>query len=167
LRGESVTLRPPRESDVEAAYSWDRDPELAAWNGRSPISLSLNAARRDYLARWKDTSLKTFIIESGDEAVGMATLYDFRRGSCELGIKIGPEGLRGRGLASETVRLLVEYAVYALGLDAVRGSTLEQNHRMQRVFEKCGFRKIGQGSMLSRYDNQRHTELFYEYRVQD
>ena len=39
---------------MEAVYSWDRDPELAAWNGRSPISISLSAARRDYLARWED-----------------------------------------------------------------------------------------------------------------
>lgn len=164
LQGELVTLRPPYESDVEAAYSWDRDPELAAWNGRPPISISLEAARRDYLARWRDPSVKTFIIESDRRAVGMSTLYDFRRGSCELGIKIGPEGLRGQGLASETVWLLVGYAFDSLGRDTVRGSTLEDNHRMQRVFEKCGFQRAGKGSMLSRYDNLRHTELFYEYR---
>lgn len=164
LYGERVTLRPPRESDVEAAYAWDRDPELAAWNGRPPISLSLSAARRDYLDRWRDPSVRTFIIESEWRAAGMATLYDFRRGSCELGIKIGPEVLRGRGLASETVDLLVSYAFHDLGLDSVRGSTLEHNHRMQRVFEKCGFEKTGEGSILSRYDNRRYTELFYERR---
>ena len=90
LQGESVTLRPPRESDVDVVYSWDRDPELAAWNGRSPISISLSAARRDYLARWEDPSVKTFIIEARGEPIGMATLYDFRRDGCELGIKIGP-----------------------------------------------------------------------------
>jgi RimJ/RimL family protein N-acetyltransferase len=88
LSGGSVTLRPPRESDVEAAYSWDRDPELAAWNGRSPISISLSAARRDYLARWEDRSVKTFIIEAAGDPIGMATLYDFRRGGCELGVAV-------------------------------------------------------------------------------
>lgn len=84
-----------------------------------------------------------------------------------MGIKIGPEGLRGRGLASETVRLLVDYALHTLGVDTVRGSTLEHNHRMQRVFERCGFRRTGRGSMLSRYDNRRYTELFYEYGGRD
>lgn len=152
---------------MEAAYSWDRDPELAAWNGRPPISLSLNAARRDYLARWRDEHIKTFIMESERRSIGMATLYDFRRGSCELGIKIGPEGLRGQGLASETVALLVEYATGVLGVDSVRGSTLGHNHRMQRVFEKCGFERAGQGAMISRYDNRRYNELFYEYRRPD
>ena len=95
LRGKCVTLRPPRESDVEAAYSWDRDPELAAWNGRSPMSISLSAARRDYLARWQDPSVKTFIMETGEphEPIGMVTLYDFRNAGCELGIKIGAEDL--------------------------------------------------------------------------
>ena len=159
-------MRPPRPSDVEAAYAWDRDPELAAWNGRSPISISLSAARRDYLARWEDPGVKTFIMEAGKppEAIGMVTMYDFRNEGCELGIKIGPRSLRGRGYATEAVGLLVAYAFEDLNLKVVRGSTLAHNHRMQRVFEKNGFSKVGNGSIISRYDNRRYTELFYERR---
>ena len=164
LRGELVILRPPRESDVEVVYAWDRDPELAAWNGRSPIAISLSAARRDYLARWEDPSVKTFIIEASEDPIGMATLYDFRRDGCELGIKIGPGNLRGRGYATEAVSLLLDYVFDTLGLAAVRGSTLAHNDRMQRVFEKNGFVKVGDGTLLSRYDNRRYTELFYERR---
>ena len=160
-------MRPPRESDVEAAYAWDRDPELAAWNGRTPISVSLSAARRDYLARWEDPSVKTFIMEAEGKPIGMVTLYDFRNEGCELGIKIGPEDLRGRGYASEAVELLIGYAFDTLGLKAVRGSTLDHNHRMRRVFEKNGFVRVGDGSLLSRYDNRRYTELFYERRRED
>jgi RimJ/RimL family protein N-acetyltransferase len=166
IRGEFVTLRPPREPDAEAAYVWDRDPELAAWNGRAPISVSLSTARRDYLARWKDPGVKTFIIEAGEdgagEPIGMATLYDFRKEGCELGIKIGPEHLRGRGYASETVRLLADYAFEVLDLEVLRGSTLVHNDRMQRVFEKNGFERVGDGAIVSRYDNRRYTELFYQ-----
>ncbi len=162
-----MILRPPRESDVEAIYSWDRDPELAAWNGRSPIAISLPAARRDYLARWSDRSVKTFIIEAAGDPIGMATLYDFRRDGCELGIKIGSGNLRGRGYASEAVILLLDYVFGTLGLGAVRGSTLAHNHRMQRVFEKNGFEQVGDGTLLSRYDNRRYTELLYEHRLED
>jgi RimJ/RimL family protein N-acetyltransferase len=157
-----VILRPPRESDVETVYAWDRDRELAAWNGRTPISISLSAARRDYLARWEDPSVKTFIMETTGEPIGMITLYDFRNEGCELGIKIGPEDLRGRGYASEAVELLIGYAFDTLGLRTVRGSTLAHNQRMRRVFEKNGFERVGDGSLLSRYDNRRYTELFYE-----
>ena len=164
LRGECVTLRPPRKSDVERAYAWDRDPELAAWNGRSPISISFSAARRDYLARWEDPSVKTLIMEAEGEPIGMVTLYDFRNGGCELGIKIGPQDLRGKGYATEAVELLILYAFGSLGLEVVRGSTLSHNERMRRVFEKNGFVQVGDGSILSRYDNRRYTELFYERR---
>ena len=162
-------MRPPRASDVEVAYAWDRDPELAAWNGRAPISISLSAARRDYLARWEDPGVKTFIIEAGEprEPIGMVTMYGFRNGGCELGIKIGPRSLRGRGYASEAVSLLVRYAFDDLNLKVVRGSTLAHNHRMQRVFEKNGFSQVGDGSIISRYDNRRYTELFYERRRDD
>jgi RimJ/RimL family protein N-acetyltransferase len=164
LEGQAVKLRPPRDSDVEAVYRWDRDPELAAWNGRSPIATSLSAARRDYLARWEDPGVKTFIIEAAQEPIGMATLYDFRRDGCEVGIKIGPGNLRGKGYATEAVALLLGYVFDTLGLLAVRGSTLAHNDRMQRVFEKNGFVQTGDGSILSRYDNRRYTELFYERR---
>jgi RimJ/RimL family protein N-acetyltransferase len=164
LRGEHVTLRPPRPEDVEVIYAWDRDPELAAWNGRPPLSLSLSAARRDYLARWRDPGVKTFILEAEDEPIGMATLYDFRHEGCELGIKVGARDVRGKGYASEAVSLLVDYSFHILGLKVVRGSTLAHNDRMQRVFEKCGFVEVGDGSLLSRYDNRRYTELFYERR---
>jgi RimJ/RimL family protein N-acetyltransferase len=164
INGESVALRPPREDDVEQVYEWDRDPELAAWNGRPPLKTSLPAARRDYLARWEDPVVKTFIIEAEDVAIGLATLYDFRHEGCELGIKVGSKNLRGRGYASEAVELLVRYCFETLGLRAVRGSTLSHNTRMQRVFEKCGFAEVGDGSILSRFDNKRYTELFYERR---
>jgi diamine N-acetyltransferase len=164
MSGESVTLRPPREDDVEKAYEWDRDPELAAWNGRQPIGISLSTARRDYLTRWEDPGVKTFIIEAEGEAIGLATLYDFRREGCELGIKIGPKALRGRGYSSEAVELLVSYCFENLNLEVVRGSTLAHNQRMQRVFEKCGFEEVGDGSIVSRFDDKRYIELFYERR---
>ena len=167
-----MALRPPREEDVEKVYEWDRDPELAAWNGRPPIKISLSAARRDYLARWEDPSVKTFMIEvregeAGDESgevIGLVTLYDFRHEGCELGIKIGPKDLRGRGYASEAVELLVSYCFETLNLKVVRGSTLAHNQRMQRVFEKHGFTEVGDGSIISRFDNKRYTEIFYERR---
>lgn len=164
-------MRPPREGDVEVVYAWDKDPELAAWNGRPPISVSLSAARRDYLLRWEDPSVKTFIIEARDGAegaepvpVGLATLYDFRGGGCELGIKIGPQELRGRGYATEAVSLLLGYCFDALGVEVVRGTTLAHNARMQRVFEKLGFEETGDGALLSRFDNKSYTEIFYERR---
>ena len=94
----------------------------------------------------------------------MATLYNFRSEGCDLGIKIGPRDLRGCGYASEAVDLLVHHVFDTLGLRTIRGSTLSHNVRMQRVFEKCGFVETGDGSLVSRYDTHRYTELFYERR---
>ncbi len=94
----------------------------------------------------------------------MATLYDFRHEGCEIGIKIGSKVMRGRGYASEAVKLIVSYCFETLNLRVVRGSTLAHNQRMQRVFEKCGFKEVGDGSIISRFDNKRYTELFYECR---
>jgi RimJ/RimL family protein N-acetyltransferase len=56
---------------------------------------------------------------------------------------------------------------HTVGFGPGRGSTLAHNDRMQRVFEKNGFVRVGDGSLLSRYDNRRYTELFYERRRED
>ena len=101
------------------------------------------------------------------EAIGLVTLYDFRHEGCELGIKIGPKDLRGRGYASEAVELLVTHCFETLNLKVVRGSTLAHNTRMQRVFEKCGFREVGDGTIVSHFDNRRYAEIFYERRTDD
>jgi RimJ/RimL family protein N-acetyltransferase len=115
--------------------------------------------------------VKTFIIESTDgeagQPIGLATLYNFRHRGCEIGIKIGPKDLRGRGYASEAVELLVSYCFGDLDLTVVRGSTLAHNTRMQRVFEKLGFKEVGDGSLISRFDNRRYAEIFYERRRED
>ena len=92
----------------------------------------------------------------------MATLYNFRHEGCEIGIKIGSKAMRGHGYASEAVKLLASYCFENLNLKAVRGTTLAHNQRMQRVFEKCGFKQVGDDSIISRFDNKRYTELFYE-----
>ena len=70
--------------------------------------------------------------------------------------------MRGHGYASEAVKLLASYCFENLNLKAVRGTTLAHNQRMQRVFEKCGFKQVGDASIISRFDNKRYTELFYE-----
>lgn len=62
------------------------------------------------------------------------------------------------------MELLGGYCFDTLGLKAVRGSTLAHNQRMQRVFERCGFEEVGDGSIISRFDNKRYTEIFYERR---
>ena len=65
------------------------------------------------------------------------------------------------------VELLLAYAFDCLGLEVVRGSTLSHNERMRRVFEKTSFKQVGDGAILSRYDNRRYTELFYQRRRED
>ena len=127
----------------------DRDPSSRLERDRDQDCLRRPPRRPDPRG---GPAVKTYH-RGRDEAIGLATLYDFRHEGCEVGIKVGSKDLRGRGYASEAVELLVRYCFETLGLKSVRGSTLSHNTRMQRVFEKCGFAEVGDGSIISRFDN--------------
>lgn len=51
----------------------------------------------------------------------------------------------GRGLATEAVQAVVDFAFEALGNDAVAATARVTNGASRRVLEKCGFQYAGQG----------------------
>ena len=62
-------------------------------------------------------------------------------GAVEIGYGIAP-GVRGRGIATEAVRALLEVA-RANGVGAVLADTDAGNLASERVLERCGFVRVG------------------------
>ena len=59
--------------------------------------------------------------------IGEVILHDFDyRGSCEIGIRILPE-YKGCGYGRETLKTVIDYALYELGLDFVRAKCYKEN----------------------------------------
>ena len=64
-----------------------------------------------------------------------------RDGMVELGYSIAPS-LRGRGLASEAARQLVEYALADARVSKVQAHTLSVANASTRILEKLGFVRV-------------------------
>jgi diamine N-acetyltransferase len=77
--------------------------------------------------------------------IGNTALHglDHRNRSASFGIIIGEPEFRGRGLGTETTRLMLDYAFTALGLHNVMLTVFEFNPAGLRAYEKAGFRPIG------------------------
>jgi len=56
---------------------------------------------------------------------------------------IGDRAARGKGYASEVVRLRTAFAFEELGLERLESETFTENAPMQRALETSGYRRIG------------------------
>ena len=75
-------------------------------------------------------------------AVGLRPGEDVNRLSAEIGYWLGEE-FWGRGIATEVLAAVTEYAFQSLGMARVYAEVFEWNAASMRVLEKCGFEREG------------------------
>lgn len=88
---------------------------------------------------------EVFLVEEDGVLVGRANLSSIIRGafcSASVGYLIDEEQC-GRGIATQTLHLLVRRAFDDLGLHRLQGEVLPENGASQRVLAACGFTRYG------------------------
>ena len=154
VKGDGVTLRPPRAADHEAwaALRQRSHAYLQPWEPTWPEDdLTRPAFRRrlSIYAREMEAgnAWPFFIFADADQAlVGAITLSNVRRGVAEsgtLGYWIG-QPFAGRGHATAAVRAMVAHAFDELKLHRVEAACVPANLASRRVLEKSGFVREGQ-----------------------
>lgn len=153
LKGEHIKLRAIEPSDLDVLYKWENDPEnWLVSNTMTPFSRHVlqkyieNAQLDIYEARqlrlmidWMDESHEV------PEIIGTIDLFDFdplhlRAG---VGILIASKENRMKGLASEALAILIEYAFQSLLLHQLYCNISEDNQASLKLFKKFGFMEIG------------------------
>jgi RimJ/RimL family protein N-acetyltransferase len=154
LVGDSVVLRPWRDTDVPRIAEMFSDPAAQRWlphlsrNFGETEAQAWLVSQRTRLA--EGMSVGWCIADPGDDrSMGSIDVFGLERtgNEAEVGYGLHPEG-RGRGLMREAIRLSVRHAVIpvedgGLGLArlALRAAVL--NGPSRRVAESVGFREIG------------------------
>ena len=145
-----VTLKPfsagLTEEEWKGLYETFRDPEVAEWNGSSPLRSPFWLFTRFVLAEMRRKDRLAFVIlDERGEYLGTLELYDLTPEEATLGILIGRKDRWGQGYGTEAVRAALAYAFGSLGLKRVKLRTFAHNLRARRAFEKAGFRQVGLG----------------------
>jgi RimJ/RimL family protein N-acetyltransferase len=136
-------LRPWREGDVSAILAMSRDPATIRFtNVPDPydedsvrIWLALQPAR----LRAGDGAAFAVVELPSEQAlgaIGVRVLHG--RGIAEIGYHMSPEA-RGRGLATEALRLLSDWSFQTLPVARLQLTTHVDNPASQRVAEKAGY----------------------------
>lgn len=146
-----VTVRPPRESDVEQIFGWRNSPEVAEWLLRTSVTADeLREALLDFSPQSHSHRL---VAEEGEEVVGVGDLWVYdamtqshvdqgpvRLAEAGLGYVIRP-GRFGKGYATLIASTLLDLAFTDLGVRRVVAGCFADNHASARVLEKIGMRR--------------------------
>lgn len=146
---EHIRLRLLEESDLPMTLKWRNQDHIRKWFIHSDL-ISPEKHREwfdAYLLRDNDY---LFIIEETEnlnKPVGQISLYniDGDRKWAEYGrLMIGEADARGRGLAKEASRLLLQYAFKVLGMERVELEVFRDNEPAIAIYRSCGFREVSE-----------------------
>jgi RimJ/RimL family protein N-acetyltransferase len=145
LRAGDLVLRLPAERDLGAIVAACGDPEISRFIPYVPSPYTEDDARAflaDVREAWRMTPERTFAVADGerDEFLGVVTVRLREGGS--VGYWLKPEA-RGRGVMTQAVRAVVEWACVEQGIERLVLTAHPDNVASQRVAEKAGFRRVG------------------------
>ncbi len=152
LSGKSVNLRALEPTDIDLLYSWENNSDI--WSVSNTLVPFSKFILEKYIADshmdiFQAKQLRLMIdyrTDNKPETVGAIDLYDFdplhRRAG--IGILISDEKYRNQGVATEALRLLIDYSFTVLQLHQLFCYIDCDNKVSIKLFEKFRFKITGE-----------------------
>ena len=172
LENKTILLRALEPGDTDLLYRWENDPEN--WfvsNTRTPFSREVirQYVEHSHKDIYEQKQLRLMIQLKSPPAhesiaVGAIDLFDFdpyhlRAG---VGILIAEKDQRSRGLASQALELLIDYAFSVLRLHQLYCNIAADNNVSIGLFRKFGFVQTGEKTDWLRSDTGWIDELLFQ-----
>ncbi len=144
LHGTKVTVRPLARADLDEIEAWTpfADPLYRSFN-RFPW----HRLGKDlwFALESLDPLVERYaIVDAEDRVIGVLGLVGGEpQASPELSIFLGAD-FCGKGLGTDALQAVLRYGFEERAFRSVRLQVAATNHRAQRAYEKCGFRRTGQ-----------------------
>lgn len=146
IKGKQIYLRAMEPEDMEMYREMINDSEVS----RTVVGWSFPVSRKeqmDWYNRVVSDVNKRFTIcmLEDDKPVGMVTLTDIDlvNRSAFHGIKLHPACPKGKGVGTDAVMTLMEYAFNQLNLNRLDGEWFLYNKASKQLYEKCGWHEEG------------------------
>lgn len=142
VEGQQIYLRPITASDTDLVVGWRNQKDVVRnFIYRKPLTVQ---EHRSWLEQKVATGqVHQFIVcmREDDTPIGSVYLQKFEEENrkAESGIFIGNTKIRGKGIGTEAVKLLVKYGFDTLGLHKIVARVLSYNTASIRLHEKAGY----------------------------
>ncbi len=167
LKGKHILLRAVEPEDAQIIFDWENNEQN--WQ----LSNTLTPFSKHTIAQYTDVAQQDIfenkqlrlMIDTLDESVtvGSIDLFDFnpfhlRAG---VGILINDHSDRKKGLAKESLDLLIKYTRNTLVLRQLFCNIGESNTASIRLFESAGFIKTGVQKQWQRVSQDKWEDVFF------
>lgn len=148
LEGENIFLSPlSKKHKLEGYASWINNQETTLFMGSGRFPLN-KADIREYIKSYsssKDGMILGIFLKKTSRHIGNITLHliDWRNRNAEIGVLIGDKKSRGKGYATEAIRLVAGHAFNKFNLRKLYTGMIKDNKGSKRAFEKVGFKVEG------------------------
>lgn len=142
LRGKTIALRPIRASDLEVLYTFHVDlANRGKYYPRGIMSQSTFARQFQESGWWGKEEGWLVIVNDADEIIGHVEFFKTVNylDEHELSYVLYKTELRGKGIMTEAVDLLVHYLFESKNINRIRLVIHPDNQASRHVAEACGF----------------------------
>jgi len=144
LQGQGFHLRPLRSTDADGPWvSWLNDQTVTHYmaNGTWPVTREDQQNHFQSSIGSRSSLVLAICLEGDGRHVGNIALnaIDFINRRCELGILIGDNQARGRGIGHRAMRLLCGHGFDRLNLHKIWARVEEGNVSAVKAFTRAGF----------------------------
>ncbi len=169
--GHMVTLAPLTDEHLPLLYRWNSDPEVLYWCEEDDVENNDEETVK-MIYGYVSQHAFCFLIEADGKPIGECWLQemnlphireryaagtDVRR----IDMMIGEKDWWNRGVGTEVVRLLCEFAFQREGVAVISTFCDDYNLRSRRVLEKNGF--VHKFSLPVHGNGKAQEELWFEY----
>jgi [ribosomal protein S5]-alanine N-acetyltransferase len=164
LRGRRVSLRPMRESDLDALYEAHFD--IATRGSFFPLGVQSESAFRRQFAEDGFLSKEEGYLVIVDPEGAIAGHMEFFKpvgywDALELSYQLYDDRHAGRGYVTEAVQLIVDWLFGAKKFHRIQLVIVPQNLASRRIAEKCGFQLEGTARGAFFNDGRNQDVLIY------
>jgi len=165
LTTEQYQLRPFKESDAALWQVWDIDPAVQAHMPEPTNAPQTLNAHLQYQAECEsEIDGYYWSIETPTGlTIGTIALTDINdhHQLAEIGIVIGDKNYWGKGVATQVIPAVVDFAFSKLGVVRISALVEKENVAMAKVLEKSGFLRDGTFSSARVKNGKRIDVLHY------
>ena len=167
LSGKNIFLRALEPRDLDFLYRLENNESV--WEVSETIVPYSKYILKQYLKNshkdiYEVKQLRLVISNYKKEVLGFIDLFDFnpKNKRAGIGIVILEKASRGKGVGTESVSLLVEYAFSHLDLHQVYANISEDNKASIKLFSNLGFKKVGVKEDWNLISGTFKSEILYQ-----
>ena len=146
LVGERIYLSPMNQEDIETYTKWLNDFSVTDGLGMSSRVTSLEGERSYIESMTKHGEYQFAIVDKETDTLlgnsGFSSIDNINQ-TAEVGLFIGDEEKRNKGIGTEVLNLLIKYGFEYLNLNNIMLKVYSFNERAIKCYKKTGFKEFG------------------------